>query len=57
MAVCSPAYSDEIVQDLHLLPFYPLSCAYAYSGTVRSLIDLFLPGRPDILSLLYADSA
>ena len=35
-----PAYSDEIVQDFHLLPFYPLCCTPAVSGTVCSLIYL-----------------
>lgn len=52
MAVHSPAYSDEIVQDLHLLPFYPLSCSKTYSGTDCSLIYLLRGKFPHCTSII-----
>ena len=48
-----PAYSDEIVQDLHLLPFYPLSCSKTYSGTDCSLIYLLRGKFPHCTSIYY----
>jgi hypothetical protein len=40
-----PRYSDGIVQDLHLFPFYPAAAFTAAAGTVLSMIYMLITAR------------